>query len=341
MTFDDENLSLVPLHKRKEVRRRITAVKRYLADPRRPVAEREAAKLGVSIHSLHKLARAWRELGRPEALAGSGAPRKRRDHLTVQQHEILDLAAQQLPGASLTRLGEQALAIAAGRKVAMPSLDAIRANLKRRLEHRIPPNSYAIGADFAVEHCAVGLPVDDGSGRAVMPIATLVIDVDTHEVRGVVLAISGVEAASVGLAVVEAFKDGFPTGQGCRPVMAFETFSGEDWERLEVLLAELPSDIRSSRRLRPGRLNLATALLGDRHKGVWLRPRLTARPPEARVATIPKGGTLLTLEAAELYLRERWMAPPIAGEFKQGHDVLERLRAAALSSRSSGQPNKS
>jgi len=341
MTFDDENLSLVPLHKRREVRHRIAAVKRYLDDPRRAVGEREAAQLGISIHSLHKLARAWRELGRPEALAGSGAPRKRRDHLTIQQHEILDLAVQQLPGASLTRLGERALAIAAGRKVAMPSLDAVRSNLKRRLEHRIPPNSYAIGADFVVEHCTVGLPVDDGSGGAVMPIATLVIDVGAHEVRGVVLAVSGLEAASVGLAVVEAFRGGFPTGQGSRPVLAFEVFSGEDWERLEVLLSELPFDIRSSRRLSPGRLNLATALFGDRHKGVWLRLRLTTRPPEARLATIPKGGALLTLEAAELYLRELWMPPPIAGELKQDHDVLEHLRAAALSSRSSCQPNKS
>lgn len=341
MTFNDENLSLVPLHKRSEVRRRIAAVKRYIKDPRREVGEREAAELGISIHSLHKLTRAWRELGRAEALAGSGAPRKRRDHLTVQQHEILDLAAQQLPGASLARLGERALAIAGARQVAMPSLDAIRANLKRRLEHRIPANSYAVGADFVVEHCAVGLPVNDGSGRAVMPVATLVIDVGVKEVRGVVLTVSRASAASVAFALVETFKNGLPIGKRRRPVLALETFPGEDWERLEALLSELPFDIRLSRRLRPGRLNLATALLGDRHNGVWLRPRLTTRPPGARVAIIPKGGTMLTVEATELYLRELWMPPPIAGEIKQDHDLLERLRAAASGFLSIGQPNES
>lgn len=329
MTFDDENLSLVPLHKRSEVQRRIAAVKRYLQDPRRVVAEREAAELGISIHSLHKLARAWRELGRADALAGSGAPRKRRDHLSPQQHEILDLAAQQLTGASLTRLGERALAIASERGVAMPGVDAIRANLKRKLEHRIPPRSYAAGADFVIEHCAVSLPVDDGSGRAVMPIATLLMDVGAREVLAVVLKVSGPDAASVALAVAESFREGFPPGKGARPVLAFETFLGEEWERLVPVLSELPLVIRSSRRLRPGRANLATALLGDRHKGIWLRPRLTTRPPEARLATLSKGATLLTVEAAERYLRELWIAQPITNERMHDQELMAGLRAEA------------
>lgn len=330
MTVDDENLSLVPLHKRSEVKRRIAAVKRYLDDPRRAVAEREAAELGVSIHSLHKLARAWRELGRAEALAGSGAPRKRREHLTREQQEVLDLALQKLPGDSLMRLGKQALAIAEAQQVAMPSMDAIRANLKRKLQRRIPDSSYAAGADFVVEHCAVSLAVDDGLGRAVMPVATLVIDAGAQEVRGVVLNVSGVTAASVASALKEAFQDGFPHENGQHPILALETFVGEDWDQIEALVSELPLAVRSSRRLRPSRSNLATALLGDRHRGIWLRPRLTTRAPEARPSTIPKGGTLLPVEEAERYLRGVWMPQPLSGDLTQDHQLLARLEALAL-----------
>lgn len=328
MDFEEHDLSLVAPHRRAEMRRRIRIIKEYISHPGVEAARKAAKELGMSESSLHLLVRAWRQVGRADALVGSGAPRKIRDQLRPEQKRIIQTIAEEYAGGVIQRAVEQALAQGATEGIQMPSVNALRNHLKKAIGRRVPADSFAYGADFAIDHVAVDLPIDAAPGgtEPVMPIATVVLDIANATVLGLNLSLD-VDSllASTAFALVNAFSDGFPVFGGRQPRLAMEQLPGDRWDRLSKAVEQLPFEPMFVQRPSLGRKGVAAALLGDVHRGVRLRPRLTLKPLIQRLATLPAGATPLAIDLADEHLRSRWCMP-YDGDIHSG-----RLEAAALS----------
>jgi len=328
MDFEEHDLSLVAPHRRAEVRRRIRIIKEYISNPGLEAAQKAAGELGMSESSLHLLVRAWRQIGRADALVGSGAPRKARDQLKPEQKRIIRRVADDFSGGVIQRAVERAQALGIAEGIRMPSVNALRNHLKKEIGQRVPEDSFAYGADFAIDHVAVDLPINAGSNAPfpVMPIATLVLDVANGTVLGLNLGLDeGDLLASTAFALVSAFNNGFPVFGDRQPRLALELLLGSSWDRLASAIEQLPFEPSIVRRKSLGRKGIAAALLGDVHHGVRLRPRLTLKAPERREATLLVDAKPLTIEFANDYLRSRWCRP------YDGDLHLSRMEAAALS----------
>jgi len=309
MHFDEHDLSFVAPHKRNEVRAKIRGIESYIADPTAATAKAVSGKLGISERTLHLLVRIWREKKQPADLVGSGRPRKRRSTVTEQQAMVIAEAVKERPDDIVERIVERAHTLAQQKGLELPSATPLRRAVKKALGARLPANSFAVGADFVVDHIAVDLPVQTGEG-ATMPIATIVIDVARAAVVGLELRTLAPGIAPVAFAINSWLQLGIPTrADGQEPVLALEAFPGDDWKRLVGVLAELPFRLQVTQRSALGRTSVSPTLLGDRHDGVWLRPRNTSRTPEKRRPTVPAGAKPLAVEMAADVLQDRWVKP--------------------------------
>lgn len=313
MLFDEHDLSLVAPHKRNEVRARIRGIETYIANPTAAVAKEIASDLRISESTLHLLVRIWRQKKQPADLVGSGKPRKRRATLTAQQAAVIADAVKERSDDMVARIVEHAHLLASRKGIELPSATPLRRAIKKALGSRLPLDSFAAGADFVVDHVAVDLPVQDGEEGITMPIATVIIDVARAAIVAVKVRRDVPDIASVAFAINSWLQDGVPTrADGQEPVLALEAFPGDDWKRLVGVLAELPLRLQVTQRTAVGRTSVSPNLLGDRHEGMWLKPRSTARPSERRRATVPAGGKPLSLEMAARVLYDRWVKPSLA-----------------------------
>ena len=307
MHFDEHDLSFVAPHKRDEVRARIRGIESYIADPTAATAKVVSSKLGISERTLHLLVRIWREKKQPADLVGSGRPRKRKATLTEQQATVIVDAVKERPDDVVERIVKRAHALAQRKGIDLPSATPLRRAVKKALGARLPTSSFAIGADFVVDHIAIDLPVQT-EDDVTMPIATVVIDVAREAVVAVELRTHAAAIAPVAFAINSWLQAGIPTRpDGQEPVLAIEAFPGDDWKRLVGVLAELPFRLQVTQRSALGRTSVSPILLGDRHEGVWLKPRNTSRPPEKRRPTVPAGAKPLTPDLATDVLQDRWI----------------------------------
>lgn len=331
MVFDEHDLTFVAPHRRAEVKRRIRVVEGYIAAPGVAAAQAAADQLGMSVSSLHTLVRAWRRTGKPEDLIGSGRPRTRRTEFADEQREIIAAAAAELPDNRIQRVIERANEIAAKRGVKMPSWNAMRKRVKEELGPRLPPNSFAGGADIIVDHVAVDMPVLFNDGNVAMPVAAIVVHVANAAVLGAYISKETPSFGAVAFALKEAFEAGIPAAKdGGEPVLAMQAFPGDGWRRLVGVAAELPIRLQVEQRAQLGRANLAASLLGERHEVLWLKPRLTASPPDKRPATLLAGAKPLTLEEANRFLGERWVVAAPSGRLQLDAKTAMALRRVHL-----------
>ena len=161
MHFDEHNLSFVAPHKRNEVRAKIRSIESYIANPTAATAKAVSGKLGISERTLHLLVRIWRDKKQPADLVGSGRPRKRKSTLTEQQTTIIGEAVKDRSDDIVERIVERAHALALQKGVDLPSATPLRRAIKKALGARLPDNSFAVGADFVVDHIAVDPVLED------------------------------------------------------------------------------------------------------------------------------------------------------------------------------------
>lgn len=302
MDSDDNDLSLIPPHKRDEVRRRIRVLNSYLKAPSVKAANASAADLGLSLSSFYNLARAWKA-ARADMLPGAGRPRQRKDELTSDQRSVLEKVAKESSAKHLERSVEDALSMAKQLEVVMPSVSSIRRHLRRMTLRDLPADSFAFGSMFAVDHVAVDLPVEDGD-RVTMPVAAIVMRMEDAQIVGCHLTLEGPSPDSVRKAL---FYAGLIRSEETNEEvsLALEAYPTDDWKVLTAELAQMSFHLTVSERKSLGRKGPAL-LLPESIQGIKIKPRLAAREQHRRQPTVPAGAMPLTIEDANELVRARW-----------------------------------
>ena len=324
-SFDDDDLSLVAPHRRAEVRRRLQAVKRYDAKPTLTEGKAAAAAAGISLQTLYALVRTWRRTGQPADLLGSGRPKKRRDELGADRKRIIEEAVEAIGGSDVEAIVDRVIEGANAKSVPMFGRQVLRKHVRNVLGSRVPEGSFAQDAPYAIDHVAIDLPVLFQDGTVAMPILTTLIDLRRPAVLAVDLHPGHPDMAATAWTAVAAFEGGFPKPGDA---LAYEEYPGEDWKRLGNAMRDLGVDLRVAPRAKPGRTSIAVEVLGDRYRGIWLKPRSTLKPLKDRKSTALPANVAIERDEAVEILRGRWMEAPTDFRSPTSREatVVNRLR---------------
>ena len=122
---------------------------------------------------------------------------------------------------------------------------------------------------------------------------------------GMSLSMARPSAASAAAALLDALSRDYRPRSHAPNERRIVVGSGDDWSLLKEALAGtnlplyfMPARPRSAREL--------VGLLGHRPGGLKLKPDLTNRPEEERVAQVPQGGSPLDFEHADAIVRGRF-----------------------------------
>lgn len=324
-SFDDDDLSLVAPHRRAEVRRRLMAVRRYDAKPTRTEGEAIAAELGISLDTLYVLVRTWRRTGRADALLGAGSPKKRRNELSSEQIAIIKNAIAEGRDDDVETIVDRVAEAAVRQGIEMFGRQVLRKHVRQALGPHVPSDSFAYGSRYAIDHTAVNLPVLFRDRTVAMPIVTTLIDLAKPAVLALNIHPHHPDMAATAWTVVAGLKDGFPK---VGDALAYERFPGSDWDRLGNAMRDLGIDLRVAERRKAGRTSLAIHVLGDRYRGIWIKPRATLRSASDRVSTTLPDNVAIESDDAEAILRERWVEKPTDFRVRTAREaaVINRLR---------------
>ncbi len=321
-------LDTVPAHRREEVILRITAIRKYIDNPKDYPASTAADEIGITAVSFRRLVRAWKENADPRRFTGR-ATQETDPPLPPEQAAVIRQAIDELPGAIMERIAERAMEIARELTVRMPGQAAVIKHIAIGTTGRLPDVLPAAGAVLVIEHSVVDVGVvKNHGGRGMMPIATIVTRVAEPAILGIEMSLERPSVASVVAALGEAIARMRSSGEeNVRPRIYAQLLKGADWDRLLVRLHSTGCDVVVHRTQEPSPPVATLRLLGRKPGGIRLKPRLSRRPFIARPANIPRGGTPVLREEAAAFLRERWISGEEAG-VDVPEAILNRLRAA-------------
>lgn len=322
MTHD---LTFVAPERRAEVNRRIDVIERFTKRPGRKAADSCAAALGLSTGQFYTLVKAWTLTRRPESIAGSGRPRTRPSTINDVQAAIIAeaAAARGRPQDVLRRAFE----LAAERDVSMPHISAVRRHYERTRPRHLPDAFTAFGDALVMDACAVGVAVRDQAGDAVRPVLTAVIDVRRDRLIGASLSTAGYGPASAAAALADALATTQP--QVMHTDATLLTIgrwipSGQDWTDFDQTIASAGIGSSNIAAGKDDRSRGITGLLGTRHAGIQLLPRLTLSDV-ARRAAAEQDGDPVSIAVASDMLRGRFVGRPTANALAMLDDVDRRV----------------
>lgn len=310
------DLSFVEPARRAEVARRIAEVEEYLRAPGTAAAEKAATRLGLGLSAFRLLVREWKRNHRPEKLSGATHRRcvsRRPNKPTFAQLSLIRGTEASMPDdVLLEKVITQIYANAQSFGAPMPSRPTVRTYASSFRRERLAGIPAGVGIE--IDHCAVDVPVS-WEGKAVLPIATLVLDLERRCVLGVALdpvrpgphttaaalldAVSRIETGSADrthAVPIQIERDGRPEWDELFDVVDTHglTRSGGEAERLH-------GGIRTIR------------LLGKNAHGVRFKARTTHRKPEDRIGS----GFASDVDDALQFLRSRLIRSgaggPLAG----------------------------
>ncbi len=297
MTFlrymDSEiDLREVAPHRRATVSHRVAVLRAYNDGM---IGSASAIKeLGVAAPTFWRLARVWRETGRPELLGGWGRHITSRSRLTDLQDAIIREASASFNG-GVGPAVDAVLQLAKSRGIEMPG----RFTIERRVAQLRLENSHmARGTGVVVAFCAVQIPVLHPVHGSVAPVACLVLEIEASPVLlGLAVEFEANEAAAAG-----ALLDAVATADTSRtlPLEHLSLQSGGDgnWSALETALSKAGLPPKTSELgARSGRV--VSTLCGRRPGGLELRPDLTMRSIEKRPLPSPAGGAATLAEVED------------------------------------------
>ncbi|MDY0957767.1 hypothetical protein SOM26_03615 [Sphingomonas sp. CFBP8993] len=310
--MQDPDLSSVEPARRAEIARRIAEVEEYLRAPGAAAAERAAARLGLGLSSFRLLVRVWTRSHRAEDLSGATHRRsvsRRPDAPTMAQLSLIRGTEASMPDdVLLEKVVAQVYANAESFGAPMPSRPTVRAYASSFRRERLA--GVPAGVGIAIDHCAVDVLVS-WKGKAVLPIATLVLDLERRGVLGVALdpvragprttaaalldAVSRIEASAAVRAdavPIEIERDGRPEWDELLDVVEAHGLTRSGGEA-----ARLPGGLRTIR------------LLGKDVAGVRFKARTTHRKPEGRIGE----GFASDVDDALQFLRSRLIPSGIGG----------------------------
>lgn len=316
------DLSLVDPERREEVARRIVEVEEYLKAPGRVAAELAAARLGLRISMFLNLVRTWKNDPRAERLAGATRRRstpRRTDGPTPAQLAVIRGTEAEMPDDMLLgRVVKQIYANADSLGAAMPSRPTVQAYAAKFRRSRLAGLPSGVG--IAIDHCAVDVPVR-WRNATVMPLATVVLDLESRRVIGATLDPVAPGPRTTALALLDAVARiervaDEPTGE--IPV-EIDRDSRPEWsELLRIVDANgLNRSGRDAERL-PGGMR-TIRLMGKDVNGVRFRARMTHKAPEERIRT----GFAAEIHDAQQFVRARLIGSTTGGPLGR---LTERVR---------------
>jgi hypothetical protein len=298
-----KGLSSVAPAKRAAVEKRIAVLRRYCAieEPTMADAEQAAAELGISMASLYRLAKVWRETKDPSKLASPGGSQP----TGLRPHPGDDLARSVLAGLPAGR--PMARDVSAIQKAAREQGVSVRSALGlQKLVRQVRAETLGVAGaayDAFVDQVALELPVLGSSGPA-MPIASILANRDGIVCVRLDLASPG--PALVAKLLVRAAGLGAISSDGKRPMtLAFDTDTRPSWPPLIEALAsnEISHSGDEWNVLRGGRLG--SSMVYPQMLGIKTHTKQLSRPPHARPLPVKKSVRQpLTLEQAQTAVDE-------------------------------------
>jgi hypothetical protein len=299
--------AFIPPHRRAEVRRRVEVLERHA---RGEISGRAAAKLlGIYPAGFVWLAQAWKANPSPEVLVGAGRPMKTYNKMSEEQMAVINQAVAEMPTEIVERAVERAVELARDRGVELPTWGAMTRLVGQAMTGRLPSSSPAANVDLVIEHCVVDLPIrDPASGKAFMPIGTLVTTTSNPAVLGLSLRREAPTPGSAACAFLEALNRMEPSdGAKSSPSIYLDTLPEPGWAQLRQAIGDAGFEVVGSEAADVRPPTATMRLIGREINRIRMQPRLGRRPFIARPATMPIGAYPLELGDAETFLRARWI----------------------------------
>lgn len=306
-------LAFVAPERRQLVEERLEAIAEYcsLDQPTTRQTGEAAARMGLTMAGFYRLVSVWRRSGDPAVLDGTAGPRSGPRPSRHDDEAFIRTTIDALPpGRTVERDVEDVLLAAEreGRKVRG------RSTLRRFItELRATRAASDPGlSGVVIDHAALVMPVEGTDGLPVMPVATLVVDIDRRTILDVRLALDQVSAASTLAALGHAATRGAFVPDPTAPSdLTYVRGIGRDWDEAERHLLDLGIRARGSR-FGTVRGGLTGSIVIPTLLGLRTRPGIVFLPPDRRPAKSKKHDRVLPLQVAQELIDERMsLSPPV------------------------------
>lgn len=300
------DLTFVAPERRDDVRRRIDAIERFLANPGRVMAEKCASDLGLRHAQFYNLVRAWRETGRPEEIMGTKRSRKMEPRIDRGVLNLIDEVIATNPRSPAGQIVKAVADEAAERGIKLPDPSTVSRHVRRR-RPAVLTGEGAAGYDLVVDHTVIDIPVDFGGPGVRRPLATMVIYAPAESVMGVALSPGTPSPESTVSALLDAFRHSTFNGNAPmhRPRVGIVAVSDAEGGAAADTLRRAGFDVGYIEVHAHGGGMFIEALLGREHAGLRLKQRLVWNTGERRLAALAPGAKPLTPAEAVDLLRGR------------------------------------
>ncbi|MGB3740193.1 MAG: hypothetical protein WA948_12680 [Pontixanthobacter sp.] len=341
------DLTHVDPHNRKKVVDRIAAIKRFNKNPGRKMAEREAARLGISFVLFYKLVKSWNIHADASRLPGANRRQRKTQMKEVFRNEIARLDRSQ-PGILPERVTERINLVANNYNLNAPSAPAIHRELNKI--RRASGSVLEQNSNILIDHCHLMVPVQplgttgdrqdlrfDPAARLSASAVTMTAALSTSGsgIVGLALSLGEPEPGVVASAIINAIENGlFPIGalrtQGALIIDRPDT---KDWKNLIDLFRDSGITVEGEL-LRPNAFTHEHGALHKRgngrsilaHMGRFIGGyRMAVRKSRtlARPSVMPKAGSIpFTLKEAEMLIRARVIEAQGSPKLDQDTEVL-------------------
>ena len=321
MSYD---LRFVAPERRAEVCRRIQTIERFIEAPGRKSAEKAAEQLGIRPAQFYNLVRAWREVRRPERLAGSVTRRQRNLAISDEQANGMDLIIANDPRAAPSDIVHAIMQQGLGPDVAVPRQEVV-ARYIARARPPLLPLAIKNRCEMMIDHTVFDLPI--AATHAIMrPLATMVIDTSQDAIVGLSLTLRHPDAAGAAAALLDTLRHSHATERPSGTSRILRTTDGDgDWTGFDHSLLRAAFQIDVEAVTPRGGGKAIAALLGQQVAGISLRPWLTRAPLAKREALPDRSLQPMNLKEATQYVRDLIVSNRTTSHFAHLDHVARRL----------------
>ncbi len=321
MSYD---LRFVAPERREEVCRRIQTIERFIATPGRKSAEKAAEELGIRPAQFYNLVRAWREVRRPERLAGSVTRRQRNLAISDEQAKGMDRVIASDPRADPSDIVHAIMKHGLGPDVTLPRQEVV-ARYVARARPPLLPLAIKNQCEMMIDHTVLDVPVVSGSAL-MRPLATMIIDTSLDAIVGLSLTLRHPDAAGAAAALLDTLRHSHGTERPGRAPRILRTTDGDgDWNGLDHCLLRASFEIDVKAITPRGGGKAISALLGQQVCGISLRPWLARAPLAKREALPDRSPQPMTLKEATQYIRDLVVSHRTTSHFAHLDGIARRL----------------
>lgn len=312
--MDDDfrrSLAFVAPERRLIVEQRLAALRRYdeLSNPRSSDAAAAAEQLGLTRQGFEWVLAAWRRRRDPAVLEGVPGNAPPRDADRGDEDFIRRTFATLPSGRALERDAQDIR-----REAERMGIELRGAGSMRRLLTLLRAQREAASAPsrVVIDHVVLEMPVEaEDRADPVMPIATVVADVQRRALLRVALDLYTPTAASVAALIAQAAADGAFVRSATNTSIGMDTGREDSWLRLEHALAASGVSVAGAGHsgIRGG--SRAGGLVVPRLLGIATRPGIVNKHIQLRRAKLrKKGDAALPLDKARSIIEERLAFEP-------------------------------